>query len=289
MYMLVSFIILVIFAMFLIWVQSNEHFDQNYPIWIYWETKPGKTKPEYIDLCLKSLHKHNDKYFKIIELDDKNVYNYLPELRRDLNNLVIAQKTDYIRVALLAKYGGIWIDADTIVMRDLLPIKHKLDEKYDYVGFGCSFNKCFNGYPKPSNGLMASLPNSVLMNNLLNNLNSKLDKKQANYNYFDLGKLLLWDEIDKLSKTGYKYYHFDSKYDGSRDINGKWINVDNHISKTPTKFIDDKSLLVVFLENNKFSGDNPKYNFFSKLSSHEILSGDYWISQLFRRSFGLPL
>lgn len=274
-----------LFIMVLYFNYNTEKFSENkYNIWTYWEILPGKVKPEYIDLCLETLIKHNDKYFNIIQLNEKNIYNYLPNLRNDLNKLKIAQKTDYIRVALLAKYGGIWIDADTIVMQNLLPIKSKLDQGYDYVGFGCSYNKCFNGYPKPSNWLMASQPNSILMNNLLNNLNKKLDNKKDGYDYFDLGKIPLWDEIDKLIKTNYKYYHFDAKYDGSRDINGKWVNVENHISETPTKLVDENNLLIVFLENNKFSGDNPKYNFFSKLTKDQILTGKYWISSLFRKS-----
>jgi hypothetical protein len=111
-----------------------------------------------------------------------------------------------------------------------------------------------------------------------------LDNKK-DYNYFDLGKFTLWANIKKLQDTTkYTYYHWDSCYDGSRDINGLWINVDNHISKNETEFINKDKLFFVFLENNKFSGSDDKYNFFSKLTKDEILKGDYWICDLFRDS-----
>ena len=49
---------------------------------------------------------------------------------------------------LLYKYGGLYVDADTIVLRDPIEIIHKL-QKYDFVGFGCTGNRCNYGYGKP--------------------------------------------------------------------------------------------------------------------------------------------
>ena len=265
---------------------SETLFKNDKPIiWTYWETKPGKTKPEYLDLCLDTLFKYCNDDFNIIRLNEKNIYDYLPNLRKDMDQLLIAQKTDYIRVALLYKYGGIWIDADTIVMRKLNDIISKLNEGYDYIGFGCSEPICFNGYPKPSNGVMASKKSSVLMEAVLKDLDNMLDSKKQNYDYFDLGKVVLWRNIDELLKEGnFMYYQYPSAFDGSRDKDGVWVNVDNHISKDKTELIDKEKLFFVFLENNKFMGNDDKYNWFSKLTKNEVLNGDYWISQLFRDS-----
>jgi len=259
-------------------------------IWGYWENKPGKTRPEYLDICLETFNNYNIYTFKIIILNEKSVYDYLPDLREDINNFSLAHKSDYIRVKLLYTYGGIWLDIDTIVMRNLMPIVSKLNEGFDFVGFGCSYDKCddkHTGFPKPSNQAMASQKNSVLMKRVLDKLDKFVDDHQnSDFEYFDMGKKLIWDAIAELRKeSDYKYYHYNSSYDGSRDIHGDWVNVDNHLSKKPTILLDHgKNLFFVFLENNKLMGKDKKYNWFSKLSKKEIMEGPWWISQLFRKS-----
>ena len=101
-------------------------------------------------------------------LDQYTVYNYLPSLRTDLSNyLTIPQKADYIRLAILNKYGGIWLDSDIIVFKSLLPLVNKLKE-IDYIGFGyhgLMLNNMFakNGYGKPANWAMISRKNGILV------------------------------------------------------------------------------------------------------------------------------
>ena len=60
----------------------NEHFtinQNNLPnhIWMYWENKPGKTKPNYLKLCFKTIFKHNHNDFQIHLLDLIFQMNYL--------------------------------------------------------------------------------------------------------------------------------------------------------------------------------------------------------------------
>ena len=76
---------------------------------------------------------------------------------------------DYYRILLLYKYGGLYIDADTLVLRDPIEIIEKL-KNYDFVGFGCTGLKCNYGYGNPSNGILASRPNTKLMRNIKNNI-----------------------------------------------------------------------------------------------------------------------
>ena len=267
----------------------NNLSNSKMKIWTYWENLPNKNKPPYINLCYKTLEKHC-KDCDIIKLDNNNIYSYLPNLRKDINSLILAHKTDYIRVALLYKYGGCWIDADTIIMNSLDPIKNKLNEGYDYIGFGCSNIICKNGYPFPSNMVMASQKGSILMKKTLIDLDNILDdyyslNKKKYFDYFDLGKNLLWKNIKLLKKSqNYNYYHFSAEVDGTRDSNFKWVNVKNHLSTTPTKLINENKLLFIFLENNKLCGDNSKYNWFCKLSEEDILKGKYWISTMFKKS-----
>ena len=91
----------------------------NNNIWMYWENKKGKSKSDYLKLCYKTVLNKCGKNFNIYLLDQNTVYDFLPNLRKDINyKLNIPQKTDYIRLNLLYKYGGIWLDSDIIVLND---------------------------------------------------------------------------------------------------------------------------------------------------------------------------
>lgn len=272
-----------------------ENFNNTKPyLFIYWELKNNVTQPpEYIQLCMKTIKK-NGSLFNVVFLDDKTVFNYLPDLRTDINKLPIALKSDYIRIYLLYKYGGMWLDADTIMMTDMKPVIDKLNEGVDFIGFGCTGYKCTNGYGKPSNQAMAAKKHSIMMKNCLDNLNKKLDvyftkndKNKDEFNYFDLGKLIIWEEFDKLQeKQNYTYYHFPSYVDGARDKDGLWISLEM-VLKENINLLDENKLMIVFLVNSEFCGKDPKYNFFCNKTEKEILNDDKYISKMFRKSLNI--
>lgn len=251
-------------------------------IWMYWETAPGKIKPQYIDLCYETVLHHCNQSFDIKLLNENTIKDYLPDVR-DLSHLTIPAKTDYYRIALLYKYGGIWIDADTIVMRDLKPIVDKLNtEVVDFIGFGCTGMKCTNGYPRPSNWLMCAKKDSPLMENCLKHLDHLLENKSI-FGYFDLGKYVIWKEIEKLKKTGWDYYHYSSEYDGSRDINGNWIHTPQHIKPAETIPLDREKVFVMFLANRELS----TIPALVKSTKKELLTSKMWISKLFREALNI--
>lgn len=297
-----------------------EHFSQNNAedyivnkfkkpiLWSYWEQKSEpiranhalrsdkKEPPPYIILCFKTFEYKCSKLFDIKILNEKTVYDYIPNLRKDLNQLGLATKSDYIRIALLFYYGGIWLDADTIVMSNMKEVLDKLNEGWDYIGFGCTGRKCMvSGYPRPSNGAMASQKGSILMKNILIELDRSLDEyflqkkeNRKHFGYFDLGKIIIWKEINKLISQGYNYYHFPSYVDGSRDVNGKWI-APNLIFKNNIDLMDKNKLIIVFLANSMYCGNDIKYNWFCNLTEKEILEGSYFVSSLFRKSLDYKL
>lgn len=262
------------------------NYKQKPIIWLFWQNKKGKKMPQYLQLCLDTIYKKCGKDFEINLLDEKTVYNFIPDLRKDLDDLRIAQKSDYIRIKLLHKYGGIWLDVDTIVMSNLLPVIKKL-ETYDFVGFGCTGIYCDNGYPYPSNQFIAARKNSILMKNVLIELDRKLDIKTKDYEYYDLGKKVLWNELNKLrSSTNYDYFHYSSEYDGSRLKNKRWIRPEYYFKKN-NELLDENKLLVVFLANNPIMNcpvNRKLFDKFLKLSKKEILKQDYWIAQMFRKA-----
>lgn len=111
---------------------NNKHPIQY--LFSYWEFKKGTyNRPAYIDLCFDTM-KINGKLFNVQILDDKTISNFLPDLRKDINELPLALKADYIRVCLLYNYGGIWLDADTIMITDMQKVVDLLDQGEDFIG-----------------------------------------------------------------------------------------------------------------------------------------------------------
>ena len=248
-------------------------------IWIYWENINSNKFPTYIKLCMKTMKKHLGTKYNLIFLNEKTIKEYLPNLRNDFDNLKIQQKVDYYRIALLYKYGGIWIDADIIVMRDFDPIFKKLDEGYDYVGFGCTGYECSNGYFKPSNWVMCSKKNGILMALCLDKLNKKLDTRnkkqlQDDSTYHDYGKNILWDSLDELEPFNYEYYHYTSEYDGTRDKNKNWISMNRFFNTDVSEFLNESKLFFIVLYNSEIQ---PKYKWVYNCKESRLLYGNEWI------------
>ncbi len=109
-------------------------------LWTYWEGE----KPCYIEQCLKSFYIHNSAYFTIKILTKEEIKNSLC-YDLDINRLPISQKVDCLRIALLYQYGGIWIDADTLIIKPLEGIYGLLEDN-DFLGIQWDTGKISNGY-----------------------------------------------------------------------------------------------------------------------------------------------
>lgn len=91
-------------------------------IWLYWEGH----MPDYLSLCCKTVFAHNDN----VVLLDRASFDPLFEHDRDITIDVLAlnHKSDFIRAYLLKHYGGLYIDVDCVVMRNLSPVLEKAIE-----------------------------------------------------------------------------------------------------------------------------------------------------------------
>lgn len=84
-------------------------------IFTFWE--PSENIPGYLDLCVETWKKFLPDY-EIIILDYKNIDKYLGKNYFDktlYSDYSLAKQADAIRCAILKKYGGIWLDLDTII------------------------------------------------------------------------------------------------------------------------------------------------------------------------------
>lgn len=249
-------------------------------LWQYWDNMDGKPTPAFITLCLKTVDIHCNKSFEVVRLNKDNIFNYIPELEKykaKLEKLIIAHRVDIYRIMLLHKYGGLYLDADTICLRDPIEIIHKLN-KYDFVGFGCTGGSCKLGYGNPSNWILASQPNSILIGEILRNLLDKLETKDT-FDYHDLGKLVIWEELGKLMKEkNYTYFHYPNKIDGSRDKNGRWIDTDVVFSNEKIDYEEEDNMMFYVFYNHSM----PKE--VKSMSEQELLEKDWNYTKFMKRA-----
>ena len=100
----------------------------NLTVWMYWE---GKV-PEWVQACQRTVSVHVDDVQLLNPGDFDRLWNSDRDI--ELTRLYVAHRADYIRAFLLAKYGGLWIDSDCIVLKNLQPLLNSL-ERYDFIGY----------------------------------------------------------------------------------------------------------------------------------------------------------
>ena len=265
---------------------EDYNIDNINNIWMYWENINGRNKPSFLNLCYKTVEYHCKDRFNIKLLDEKTIHNYLKNIPLDLDKyLSIQQKVDYYRYKLLYDYGGIWVDADTIILKDLYPLIEKL-KQYDFVGFGCHFKnteRCKkSGYPYPANWVMSSRKGGKLMKICVDGCEENINKKEIlKKKYHILGRELVWKGIKTLLKVDkdWRYYHYSSRCVERDSKNRKFYNYRTISKEDIDEECRDKFLFI------------PIYNtapgfplWFKSLSEEDILDGDYLISKLFRKS-----
>lgn len=121
------------------------------PVWIYWEGE----MPDWISDCHRTIF----QFAGDVRLITPSVFDSLRDKDRDidLSCLCIAHRADFIRAFLLARFGGIWIDSDCIVMKPLQPLFEKL-EHYDFIAFRQRDGSVSNSFiGTKENGIIARL------------------------------------------------------------------------------------------------------------------------------------
>lgn len=183
-------------------------------IWILW-LQGWKESPDIVQACLKSWEMHNPNW-TIHALSTINLNNYL-----DMTELSISAEgkdmppeaySDLIRIALLERYGGVWVDSTVYCLK---PLDTWLPEKLSSGFF--AFAKARRGWMLSSWFIAASQGNY-----LIQAWRSRVIEYWANqtqrHHYFWFHFLFtdgyksdpyfraIWDATPKISADGPHYY-----------------------------------------------------------------------------------
>ena len=119
----------------------------NKRVFTYWVNMPGHSMPGYIELCVETWRKHIPN-LELVTLDHDNLREWVGDIdfMRFLR-LSLPMQSDVVSFMILAQHGGVFMDADTIVTKDIF-------EEIGKIGPGrfAAF-----GYPGTTNIHMAIL------------------------------------------------------------------------------------------------------------------------------------
>ncbi|MBP2302790.1 capsular polysaccharide synthesis protein [Azospirillum picis] len=151
------------------------------PVWTYWEGP----MPEWIAKCIETMRRHALSLRVIEPRDFEALWDRDRDL--DLSRLHVAQRSDFVRAFLLMRFGGLWIDADCIIMRDLTPLLAQLD-RFDIIA-----HRERQGLF--SNAFLAARPGSAVAARFYNNLCTRLRARRP-LSWIALGNEPLTDVLE---------------------------------------------------------------------------------------------
>ncbi|KZX51320.1 hypothetical protein A3709_10910 [Halioglobus sp. HI00S01] len=168
-------------------------------LWLYWENLPGVQEYPYISLCRKVIKYHSEGLNLRVVTPD-NLKRFLPDLHPNIEKITrtgfgsepcLAIKTGIIRVFLLEKYGGLYLDSDAIPLRPLAPILYEL-EHYEFIGV----RRVTAPTKHVANNFMATNARGGLITEYANLIREHLDHRSDFY-WGEIGAHMLTPLVDK--------------------------------------------------------------------------------------------
>ena len=135
-------------------------------IWSFWHSDHF---PYTVNECINSWKKYNPNY-DIVVLNKKTLKTYLPDL--DFEKLprafdYVQRFADYVRIYLLSKYGGLWVDASIMCNQSfgwINAIQNKFNCECICYYLEQKKEETSKTSPSIENWFIASVPNSQFIN-----------------------------------------------------------------------------------------------------------------------------
>lgn len=123
-------------------------------IWAFWDGP----KNELVDLCIDSWRSLNPEY-TVTLLDMNSVKQHLPDFS-PVHKESMQKYTDFLRLAILAKHGGVWVDATLLCIQ---PLNEWIGTR-SFCGFRIEYvaDPGPNAFPVLENWFIASAPTGFM-------------------------------------------------------------------------------------------------------------------------------
>ena len=152
-------LLVLVVVLFLLWPRSSNFTLKEIPktIWTFWDSD---TPPPFVQKSIDSWRKFSPD-FTIHVVTPKTLPDYLPEVDfSQKKNDFIQRTSDFVRVHLIAKYGGIWSDASVVATRSHDWIIHEQKSRgFEFFSYHNPRDQTHPDYPVIANWFFASIPN----------------------------------------------------------------------------------------------------------------------------------
>jgi hypothetical protein len=162
-------------------------------VFLYWVGKDFKLIKTLRDLIY--LHADN-----VILINEQNLGDYVKTLPDCFKDLCPAHQADFVRVSVVCEYGGIWLDADTLVVDTLDSLFERIEKK---DGFLIKFDN--DGRSSFYNGVFGSKKQTPLMIKWKSKMLEILEQKRQNIAWAEIGTYLL-DDLDPSFFNNYEVF-----------------------------------------------------------------------------------
>lgn len=256
-------------------------------IWLYWDNLTQNDTPNYIRLCFKSIIKHCKDKHSIYFLNKSNIGYYIDNIPKELYQIErdifdnsikgflrrlnykkriesrIAIQLAYLRLRLLYKYGGLWLDSDCVTMSDYGDIEDAL-QQHEIVGL----KKISHGDNHIANNFIASNKNSKRIKEIIEKQEYIIKQK----------KYIKWGEIGGFLLNKYlEDFNDILLLDEKKILPIPWQEADKFFKNEPLKLIENSDPFCCMLYNNIFPDR------FKKKSLDELYNDNTLISKLFKK------
>lgn len=163
-------------------IKDNYRKNNQIPkkIWMYWD---GKIDRE-MEFFPKNIIKMNPSWDLTI-VSRSTLTKYIPGFEIDHLDMPLANITDLIRLELLNRYGGVWLDFTTILTQ---PLEYFLDIDrvycYDIIAYYRKISTTDSSIPAMESWFLAAPPHSVFIQSCLNEFN--IVKEIGSKKFYDL-------------------------------------------------------------------------------------------------------
>lgn len=246
-----------------------EHYGEN-ALWLYWEGP----MPPYIRLCLDLLQAYNPNA-RMLGPEDLPGLGFPSEVLEAIRKWHICQRSDAIRVFLLANYGGVWCDADCIPLKPFDLLARAAETSPAGLVTYHSTDSTFGL------GLLAARPGAEPIVQLWEHIHRIICDQRVPA-WLEVSSQPLTEIIKKTDHTGVVVLPFDHVCPIS------WR--DQHVLSTKAPEHEHAAWLAArpniwtcMLSHQELSKDSTGKHILN-LSRHELLTSDRLLSYLFRAS-----
>lgn len=254
--------------------------------------------PVFFKYCSNLLQKYDT-----VVVTPENIRQYLSEEEIPFKNeysskLSFKNRSDLIGAALLYKYGGLFVERGTIILKDPTPVLQKL-ELYDLVTFGLARNppapSCCSVENMPNNQILASKPNNPVLKIYSKKLYEYCTSGTCPGGNFDntgtnaLSKSIIYMKEDKTipnePKKSFNVFNFGAEYDGTRDSEHRFVGFNRLLGSMDIDFVAPESLYFISTPANELYSIQ-EYSWFLNLSEKQFNESDIYVVHLLKEKLG---